>query len=270
MNEPYIFKIIGSQSKTGKTIALEAIVPLLKKHKIIVGTVKHSPNHEISIADKDTSRHLNAGADLTMALTPSEVIYFKRRKETPRRLHSTLYQFNALSNGGFDIIILEGFKNKSYPYPAVIVSQTAEGALGLVKDQPNFLFITGPITAKPSELDKLGHYKDHVIPLSDTKRIMQCISQSAIKHIIQNLPGKDCETCGYPTCEAFANALWTKATTLLDCAQLQGSLRLELDGTVIPLAGFVQKIIANGLYGMITSLKGVPTNPKSIKLELLK
>ena len=114
MNEPFIFKIIGAHSKTGKTTALEAIVPILKKRNLKVGTVKHSPNHEFGSAEKDTSRHLDAGADLTMALTPSEVIYFNRRNESPRRLHSSLYQFNALSNGGFDVIILEGFKKKIY------------------------------------------------------------------------------------------------------------------------------------------------------------
>ncbi|MCK4827255.1 molybdopterin-guanine dinucleotide biosynthesis protein B, partial [bacterium] len=244
MNEPFIFKIIGAHSKTGKTTALEAIVPILKKRNLKVGTVKHSPNHEFGSAEKDTSRHLDAGADLTMALTPSEVIYFNRRKEAPRRLHSSLYQFNALSNGGFDVIILEGFKKKSAPYPAVIVSSNAEDALELVNDHPNFLFITGQITSNPEEQKKLGHWKEHVIALSNTTKIWKRISQSAIKHVILHLPGKDCETCGYPTCEAFADALWNKATTLLDCAQIQGSLRLELDGTIVPLVGFVQQIIA--------------------------
>jgi hypothetical protein len=220
--------------------------------------------------DKDTTKHLDSGADLTMALTPSEVIYFQRRNDSPRRLHSSLYQFNALSNGGFDVIILEGFKNKSHLFPAIITAPTAEGVIDLVEDHPNFLFITGQIADNPGEIEKLGHWKEHVIPLSNSEKILQQISVAAIQHIKQHLPGKDCETCGYPTCDAFADALWNKTTTLLDCAQLQGSLRLELDGTVVPLVGFVQKIIANGLYGMITSLKGVPTNPKSIKLELLK
>ncbi|MHA1839689.1 MAG: (Fe-S)-binding protein, partial [Candidatus Ranarchaeia archaeon] len=106
--------------------------------------------------------------------------------------------------------------------------------------------------------------------ITEKEKIWTIISAAAVKEINSRLPGKDCGTCGYPTCKDFALAMWNKVTSLSDCAQIKGTLRLELDGKAIPLVGFVQKLIANSIYGMVTSLKGVPSNPKKIKIVLLK
>jgi len=45
---------------------------------------------------------------------------------------------------------------------------------------------------------------------------------------------------------------------------------LDIDGTSVPLNAFVQKIIKNMVFGIVTSLEGIKENPQRITLTVIR
>ena len=202
-----------------------------------------------------------------MALTQSEIVILQKRQESPRRLHSALYQLNTIPSEGLDVILIEGFKGTEYPYPAIVVCSSPEDILELQETNPEIILITGTISPEQFTND-LAKWKSRVVPISDVPQLWEKFSEVALEYITGKLPGKDCDTCGFPTCKEFAKALWNKTTKFGDCAQLEGDIVVEIDGKIVPLVGFVQQIIGNGITGMLTALKGVPPGLSKINISI--
>ena len=171
---------------------------------------------------------------------------------------------NAMFPPGLDVVIVEGFKQ--HRNQAIIIADTNDEVKQLAKNRP-VIFVTGPILETTKEANKIQ--KDFtLIPSSDKAKIYKEISKYGIRSILKQTPLLDCGDCGYKSCAAFAKAVWERQTELMNCPQLTGKLVLEMDGEIVPIKQFVQDIIAKGIYGMITSLKGVPPHPKRIHITL--
>ncbi|MCL4436120.1 MAG: molybdopterin-guanine dinucleotide biosynthesis protein B [Thaumarchaeota archaeon] len=102
-----ILSVIGS-SKSGKTATVEYLIAKLTERGLNIGSAKHvhHPNFTIDVEGKDTWRHAKAGATRVVCVAENEVTVF--RKE-----HGPDYTLEKLEDlfkdGGFDLIILEGF-----------------------------------------------------------------------------------------------------------------------------------------------------------------
>ena len=103
-----ILSVIGS-SKSGKTSTVEYLIAKLTAERgLNIGSAKHvhHSNFSIDVEGKDTWRHTKAGATRVVCVAENEVTVF--RKE-----HGPDYTLERLADlfkdGGFDLIILEGF-----------------------------------------------------------------------------------------------------------------------------------------------------------------
>lgn len=102
---PAIVAIVG-RSKTGKTTLIEKLILALKARGYTIGTVKNT-FHTVDF-DKpgsDTWRHIKAGSEATI-LNSAESILMVIQKKHEYRLKDILKLFG----GGYDLILLEGFK----------------------------------------------------------------------------------------------------------------------------------------------------------------
>lgn len=101
-----IISVVGYK-KSGKTALVEKIVKALKKHGS-VGTVKHLHEHRINMPGTDTWKHMQAGADVVIGVTPDELVKFSHDNHLTTAL-------DELADAGMDFGVVEGFKESPLP-----------------------------------------------------------------------------------------------------------------------------------------------------------
>ncbi|MHC5037054.1 MAG: molybdopterin-guanine dinucleotide biosynthesis protein B [Planctomycetota bacterium] len=117
-HRPPVVSFVG-RSKTGKTLFLERLIPLLKARGLAVGTIKHHA-HEIEVdkPGKDTHRHLVSGADRVALTGPKQAALFER-VEDELRPGEIVERFFPDK----DVVLTEGFKGG--PFPKIEVARRA-------------------------------------------------------------------------------------------------------------------------------------------------
>jgi molybdopterin-guanine dinucleotide biosynthesis protein B len=111
-------------SESGKTTFLEKLIPELKRRGYRIATIKKS-HHEIDSAPgKDNERHLAAGSEVSMLVTPGRMMLVK-----PVEKEASIDDMIRLLGDDFDIIICEGFKYRDMP--KLVVYRQGMGAFPL-------------------------------------------------------------------------------------------------------------------------------------------
>jgi molybdopterin-guanine dinucleotide biosynthesis protein MobB len=116
-----IVGIAGLQN-SGKTTLVELMVPRIAAAGFAVATVKHIAHDDLRVdaGGTDTRRHRNAGARLSVAVSPTETVYFH---EGARDLDEVARRVEAM--GPFDLVLVEGFKKSDLP--KIVVGKVEHG-----------------------------------------------------------------------------------------------------------------------------------------------
>lgn len=102
-----VVSVVG-RGKSGRTTLLEALIALLAERGYRVATAKHHAHEtDIDTPGKDSWRHWNAGAVVTMVSAPDRLGVF-RRVEQERTLSEL-----AEEAGDVDLMLTEGFRQTS-------------------------------------------------------------------------------------------------------------------------------------------------------------
>ena len=102
--------IVG-RSDSGKTTLIEALVPRLKHHGLVVGIIKHHHRTELfDVPGKDTYRFASSGADVIVGVSPLQTAVF-----TPRSGDYDLESAIETHLGSADVVLIEGYKRGDYP-----------------------------------------------------------------------------------------------------------------------------------------------------------
>ena len=78
---PFIINVVGIGRKSGKTSLIEVLVRGLSKRGYRVATVKHISEGSFDTTDKDTWKHLHAGAIQVIAVSPNEIVSIRKLDE---------------------------------------------------------------------------------------------------------------------------------------------------------------------------------------------
>lgn len=134
-----IVSIVG-ESDTGKTTLIEKIIPELIRRGYRVATVKHHGHgFDIDHEGKDSWRHKQAGAALTVLSSPRRVAIV----EDVEKDHN-IVELRDMYIRNVDIILTEGFKRNSHPKIEVfrsdrnrdLISRGDENLLAVAGDKP--------------------------------------------------------------------------------------------------------------------------------------
>lgn len=129
MNRIPIVCIVG-KSDSGKTTFIEKLVPELKRRGYRVATIKHDVHgFNIDIPGKDSWRHSQAGADVTVISSSRKIAVVKKVAEEP-----TLDEIAERYLSDMDIVIAEGFKRQNKPKIEVYPPPSAGGSRPDVRD----------------------------------------------------------------------------------------------------------------------------------------
>jgi molybdopterin-guanine dinucleotide biosynthesis adapter protein len=128
MNIVPVISIVG-RSESGKTTLIEKLIPELKRRGYRVASIKHAQEIDM-VKGKDDSRHLAAGAEVTVLVSTDETVIIKK-PSSASALEDTL----RLLGDEYDIILCEGFKKSANPKIEVHRKETGsliEGLTSLV------------------------------------------------------------------------------------------------------------------------------------------
>lgn len=136
--------IVGSKN-CGKTTLIEKLLPLLTEQHIRVATIKHTAHrHSFDTEGKDSWRHRQAGAGLTLAISEGEIAMFAPLDEELLRMT------DKLMAAQFDLCLVEGDKQAGHPKILVTVNTESPppsnlenviascGSLQHASDKPHF------------------------------------------------------------------------------------------------------------------------------------
>ena len=115
-----VISVVGYK-KSGKTALVSALVRQLSGFGT-VGTVKHMGEQRLNPGETDTGRHFDAGADMVVGITGSELVSFARDASLENAL-------DMLCDRGLDFAVVEGFKDSNLPK---IVIGDLEGVSNIV------------------------------------------------------------------------------------------------------------------------------------------
>lgn len=110
-NPPMLTVSIIGKSNCGKTTLIERLIPRLKTQGFEVATVKHDAhNFEIDKEGKDSWRHKNAGAKMTIVSSASKIAIF-----TDTEKDNSLEDICNRYINGVDIVLIEGYRMSRFP-----------------------------------------------------------------------------------------------------------------------------------------------------------
>ena len=106
---PFVVCLVG-RSESGKTTLMERLIPALKKMGLRVGTVKHHLGKlTLDQPGKDSFRHREAGAEISMIATPGLVGMVMALDHDPS-LEELVVHMREM-----DMVLCEGYKHSSFP-----------------------------------------------------------------------------------------------------------------------------------------------------------
>lgn len=233
MTTPPVVAIYGN-SDSGKTELVEELVADLIEEGLEVCTVKHSPSEfNLDEEGKDTWRHRQAGASLTVLSTDIETDFLVPKRMKLDDIRTMIEEFCDC-----DVVIAEGYKDADVPKVAV----------GKIEPHDNTFH----------EYDG----NNSVLKRAIRERI-------EVKKVEAKLPGLDCGRCGYDSCNELARAIYEGSQDLSDCqVREQRNLDLKVNGKEVPLENFPASFVEGGLKGMLRALKGVDEQIDRISLEV--
>lgn len=251
-----ILHIIGVGRKSGKTKLIQDLVRELTKRKFRVSTVKHISQGTFDTPYKDTWKHLCAGANQIIAVSPIELVSITKRANPS--LDDALNEIRAAT----DVVLVEGFKNSKNP--KIIVTSNLNEAKELMRKSSQIIAISGLIASK---VDRPQFFQQ--IPILTLEELIQQLNRMIIENSVKELPEINCKRCGYESCKAMAQAILNGEASITDCKSLSDKdIILNVDNTRIFLSEFPKNFIKNTLVEMIKHLRGVGKKISKISLEI--
>jgi molybdopterin-guanine dinucleotide biosynthesis adapter protein len=137
-----IVSIVG-KSDVGKTTLLEKLVQELRSRGYRIATIKHDAHSfEIDHPGKDSWRHKQAGAALTVISSPSKLALVM---DTDRDL--SLSEIRDRFITGVDLILSEGYKRETHP--KIEVFRREHRSEMLCTDDDNLVAVAGDPPVPP-------------------------------------------------------------------------------------------------------------------------
>ncbi len=243
---------ITGPKKSGKTTAIEALVPILKKKNLRIGTVKvafRDVSIDVDQEHYDVIRHRQSSPKLTLFKSGIETAIFRNEK------HSLREALKIISKD-LDIVLLEGFKEDLEGIPQITMLKEA----GQEKE------FTGDYTVALSSIPEFSIKSKHDLFIQYDK-----LADTVKEKALPLFPELDCEQCGYSTCQELMKEVIRGKKNVGDCEILgveDSFVILKANDKIVPCKLFIQDLIKNVVSGILTSLKVEEEELSSVEIQI--
>ncbi len=188
--------------------------------------LKSSNHKQMHLSDTDTGQMLEV-CDTVAAAFGEESSLMRRGK--PDHAH----MFKSLQS---DLVIMEGGRSLFW-LPRIVILRTLDDAELLL--QGITLATWGPVrVAGIPAVERIEDLADLVLERGFA------------------LPGLDCGLCGRESCHELAREIVSGTAEPKDCLASTPKLEIRVDGQLLAMNGFVQRIFMGALTGMLKECKG--------------
>ena len=230
-------QILGFK-KSGKTTACQALLAHLQGLGHAPGALKCTHNPGIAKDDTDPDRflvHCRTGG----AIAGRESALFWN---DPRKVSDML----AMLDG--DVLVMEGGREHVVAPRVLMLRDPAE------VDQ---------LSAPGLVLATFGDVRAPGLPHIESIEALAALVLE--KGFV--LPGLDCGACGRDDCAALAGDIMAGRATIEDCATRHVSIAITVGGRPLTLNPFVERILAAGIRGLVSELKGFGPGPIDVHID---
>ncbi|MBH5317562.1 molybdopterin-guanine dinucleotide biosynthesis protein B [Paenibacillus sp. GSMTC-2017] len=168
-NLPLIVQIVGYKN-TGKTTMVCRLTTYFKEASYRVGTIKRDAHDfQMDKPGTDTWLHQEAGAHITAISSSKRTAILKQNPDTLEQLISAM-------QGDVDVILIEGFKEASYP-KIIMARNTSDLELLKTLLNPIALAYWPELIPSNNQITKEGDIQDTIphLPIADHDQIYQII-----------------------------------------------------------------------------------------------
>ena len=223
--------------KSGKTGLCEALLA----HFAALGrkpcALKCTHNPGIDKEDTDTDRFLPYCRTVGAIAGKESALFWN----DPRKLSDLL----AMLDG--EVLVMEGGREHAVAPRVLVLHDAAEAAQ--LSDPGLVLAVFGPVRAPG-------------LPHVDTvEELAGLVLEKGFA-----LPGLDCGACGRADCGGLAADILAGRATPDDCAARTAALTITVGGRPLSVNPFVERILASGIRGLVSELKGFGPGPLEIRI----
>ncbi|NPE06746.1 MAG: molybdopterin-guanine dinucleotide biosynthesis protein B [Asgard group archaeon] len=243
---------ITGPKKSGKTTTIEALVPILQKKNLRIGTVKvafRDVSIDVDQEHYDVIRHRQSSPKLTLFKSGIETVIFRNEK------HSLREALKIISKD-LDIVLLEGFKENLEGIPQITMLKEAG-------QEEEFI---GDYTVALSSIPEFSIKSKHDLFIQYAK-----LADTVKEKALPLFPELDCEHCGYSTCQELMKEVIHGKKNMEDCVVLgieDSFVILKANDKNVPCKPFIQDLIKNVVSGILTSLKVEEEELSSVEIQI--
>jgi len=251
-----VYRIVATGSGKGKTSLGVGLVKELSARGYKVAVVKHA-SRGLDVEGKDTRRYAEAGARIIVASSPSETMIMLPEGVEDLDLLAPLIPSSIF------IVLVEGFRHSRRGKKIIVAEEPGE--LEELGCSPRDTLLV--VSDNPEVIGRAEEKGCAASRPEDIEVIAGRIAGDAVEEALKMLPGADCRYCGYPTCRMFAEHVARGGKTLADCPLITG-VEVVVDGVRVPLNPYVRSVFRSMARALVSTLKGVPENPRSIVIRV--
>lgn len=230
-------QILGFK-KSGKTTLCEALLARFAKKGLAACALKCTHNPGLDKEDTDTDRFLPHCRAVGAIAGQESALFWNGQRGVADMV--------SLLSG--DVLVMEGGREHALA-PRVLVLHDPSEAEKL--SEPGLvLAVFGPVAAPG-----LPH-------VTDVEELAELVLQKGFV-----LPGLDCGACGREDCGELAADILAGRATPADCATRGASMTVTVGERSLELNPFVERILASGIRGMLSELKGYTPGAISIRID---
>ena len=249
-NSMFAVSIVGNH-QVGKTTYCQRLIELAIEDGFKVAALKSSST-SLDLQSTDTKRMMKAGAEQVVFISPDETALFLHSKSTVEKLFERFHIYP-------DLLVVEG--HKSGNYPKFLIARGMDDLKIDVKPE-TVIAVVSPMTLHKSALERYSHAS--MLDWNDFDGLYRQLKSMYIDHYVANLPQKDCQKCGFETCNDYANALKKGQARLRSCPRVEKNVRVCVDGDELALSPYPRTVLSAVIRSLVETLSGVPVGYKRI------
>ncbi|UJX41400.1 molybdopterin-guanine dinucleotide biosynthesis protein MobB [Desulfovibrio sp. JY] len=224
--------------KSGKTALCEALLARFSSLGVVPCALKCTHNPGLDKEDTDTDRFL-AHCRTVGAIAARESALFWN---DPRKISDMI----AMLDG--EVLVIEGGREHAVAPRVLVLREPAEAE---ALSAPGLVLGTYGTVRAPG----LPHFES-----------LEAVAEAVLEKGFV-LPGLDCGACGREDCGELAADILAGRATPDDCATTRVALSVTVGGRQLTVNPFVERILASGIRGLLSELKGFAPGPIEIHID---